>query len=378
MDLSLTPDQAAFREECRVWLAAHHPGALTGTPDQRFEQRIAWQRTLNAAGWAAVHWPEVFGGRGATMTEAALFYAESASLEVPLPANEIGLLLAGPTLMAHGSPEQRERFLPPILAADEIWCQGFSEPEAGSDLASVRTTAVRDGGDWVVSGQKTWTSFAQWADWCLLVARVDPDPSLRHRGLGYFLMDMRLEGIDIRPIRQMTGESEFNEMFLDEVRIPDACMVAGPGDGWMVAMTTLMAERSGLGFYFQMSLRKRLDDLLGVAAARGALDDGLAARFGELHVRCEALRHLAWGALTALEQGTGPGRGGSVTKWLWSETEQQLAGLALDVLGAEALAPESPWAFQLLRAPGYSIEGGTTQIQKNIVAQHVLGLPKAA
>lgn len=379
MQIGLTQEQTAFRDECRQWLAANRPPALSGDENERFRQRVAWQRRLQEDRWAAVHWPSEFGGRDASVTEAALFFEEMARAEVPLPANEIGLQLTGPTLMACGSPEQQERFIPPILSADEIWCQGFSEPGAGSDLAGVSTRAVADGDGFVITGQKVWTSWAQHADWCILVARTSTDPAKRHRGLTFFLLDMRLPGVEVRPIRQMTGECEFNELFLDGVRVGAEHVVGAVGDGWRVAMTTLMNERSGLGFYLQMALRKRLDDLLEAAVARGALEDPLIEeQLADLHVRVEALSALGWRGAAFAERYGMPGPESSLTKWMWSETEQRLERVALDVLGTDALMSGSPWAFQLLRGPGYTIEGGTTQIQKNIIAQRVLGLPRAA
>jgi alkylation response protein AidB-like acyl-CoA dehydrogenase len=378
MQMALSSEQVAFRDECRQWLADNRPAPLPDDEEARFRERVAWQRRLQADRWAAVDWPEEVGGRGASTTEAALFFGEMARADAPLPANEIGLQLTGPTLMACGSDEQQQRFLPTILSAEEIWCQGFSEPGAGSDLAAVSTRAVADGDHWVVTGQKLWTSFAQHADWCILLARTSDEPGPRHRGLTFFLLDMRQPGVTVRPIRQMTGECEFNEVFLDRVPVHAQHVVGEVGDGWRVAMRTLMTERSGLGFYFQMTLRKRLDDLIGLAAERGALDDPrIEAAIGALHVRVETLSALAWRGVSHTERHGHPGPESSVSKWMWSEAEQQLERLSLDVLGTDAIMTGSPWAFQLLRGPGYTIEGGTTQIQKNIIAQRVLGLPRA-
>ena len=253
---------------------------------------------------------------------------------MPLPANVLGLLLGGPTLMVWGTDEQKERYLPPILSAEEIWCQGFSEPDAGSDLASLKTRAVKDGDDWVVTGQKVWTSGAQYAKWCMLVARTDPDAA-KHKGLTYFLMDMEQDAVQVRPLRQITGEAEFNELFIEEARIPDANVVGGVGNGWKVALTTLMNERAGLGFALQIRLRQLLDDLIAAAAERGLLDDPrIADALAELHVRCESIRLLAWKGLTDVERYGQPGPEGSLVKWLWSDTNQRLTQLAADVVGA--------------------------------------------
>ncbi|WP_405136286.1 acyl-CoA dehydrogenase family protein [Nocardia sp. NBC_01388] len=377
MDLTFTPEQQAFRAEVRTWLTENSAGPVPGDETARFAQRVDWQRRLNDAGWAAVHWPAQFGGRGATYTETAIFYEELAKARTPLLANGVGLMLAGPTIMAWGTPEQQARFLPPIMSAEEIWCQGFSEPEAGSDLASLTTRAVRDGEDWVITGQKVWTSFAHYSKWCMLLARTDPDVK-KHRGITFFLMDMEQPGIDIRPIRQITGECEFNELFLDGVRIPDANRVGEVNNGWVVALTTLMNERAGLGFALQATLRNEIDDLFDAAIDNDAIrDPRIADRLGELYLRVETLRFVAWRALSAVESNKAPGPEGSIGKWLWSETAQQIADLAVDILGTEALRANSPWSFELMRALGYSIEGGTTQVQKNIIAERVLGLPKA-
>jgi alkylation response protein AidB-like acyl-CoA dehydrogenase len=295
---------------------------------------------------------------------------------VPLPANVLGLLLGGPTLMVWGTDEQKERYLAPILSADEIWCQGFSEPDAGSDLASLKTRAVKDGDDWVVTGQKVWTSAAQYSKWCMLVARTDPDAP-KHKGLTYFLMDMEQEEVQVRPLRQITGEAEFNELFIEGARIPDENVVGGVGNGWKVALTTLMNERAGLGFTLQIRLRQLLDDLVAVAAERGLLDDPrYADQLAELHARCEAIRLMAWKGLTDAERYGQPGPEGSLVKWLWSDTNQQATQLAADIVGAEALVAGTTWSYELLRARGNSIEGGTTEILKNILAERVLGLPR--
>ncbi|HMJ03065.1 MAG TPA: acyl-CoA dehydrogenase family protein [Conexibacter sp.] len=378
MDLTDSPQESAFRDELRAWLAANPAGeAPQGDEDAHYGWRREWQRRLAEGGWAAVHWPVEHGGRGATITQSAIFYEELASAGAPLPANVLGLLLAGPTIMTWGTPEQQERHLVPILTAEEVWCQGFSEPDAGSDLAAVKTRAVRDGDDWVITGQKVWTSMAQYAKWCMLVARTDPDAPKKHQGLTYFLMDMEQDGVEIVPLKQITGESEFNELFLDGARVPDANVLGGVGNGWKVALTTLMNERSGLAFFLQVRLRQLLDELIAEADARGLLDDPVVAdKLGELSLRAEVLRLTAYRGLTAIETYGQPGPEGSLTKWMWSDTNQQLTQLAADLLGPDALRAGSPWAFELLRARGNSIEGGTTEVLKNIVAERVLGLPR--
>ncbi|MGA9856958.1 MAG: acyl-CoA dehydrogenase family protein [Solirubrobacteraceae bacterium] len=378
MDLTFSEPELAFRDELRAWFAAHDPGA---EPERDEDAHYAWrrdfQRELAGDGWAAVHWPPEYGGRGATMTQSAIFFEELGRSGAPLPANVLGLLLAGPTIMTWGTPEQKERYLTPILTAEEIWCQGFSEPDAGSDLASLKTRAVKDGDDWVVTGQKVWTSGAQYSKWCMLVARTDTEVA-KHKGLTYFLMDMEQEAVQVRPLRQITGENEFNELFIDGARIPDVNVLGGVGNGWKVALTTLMNERAGLAFFLQVRLRQLLDRLISEAAARGLLDDPVVAdRLGEMHLKAEVLRLTAYRGLTAIEKYGQPGPEGSLTKWMWSETNQQLTQLAADLLGPAALTAGGRWSYELLRARGNSIEGGTTEVLKNIVAERVLGLPKA-
>jgi alkylation response protein AidB-like acyl-CoA dehydrogenase len=377
VDLTFSDTQLAFRDELRAWLDANPPGEAPEGDDARYAWARDWQRRLHEGGWAGVHWPKEYGGRGASLMETAIFFEELGRARGPLPANVLGLLLGGPTVMVWGTDEQKDRYLEPILSAEEIWCQGFSEPDAGSDLASLKTRAVPDGDDWVVTGQKVWTSGAQYSKWCMLVARTDTEVA-KHKGLTYFLMDMEQDAVQVRPLRQITGEAEFNELFIEEARIPGENVVGGVGNGWKVALTTLMNERAGLAFFLQVRLRQHLDDLIERAAGNGALDDPrLADSLADLHVRTEILRLLAWKGLSTIERYGQPGPEGSLTKWLWSDTNQRLSQLAADVLGAEALTAGTPWAYELLRSPGNSIEGGTTEILKNIVAERVMGLPRA-
>ena len=377
MDLTFSDSETAFRDELRAWFAANDPGPEPlHEEDLHYAWRRDFQRRLYEDGWAAPHWPVQYGGRGATLTQSAIYFEELGRARAPLPANVLGLLLGGPTLMSWGTDEQKDRFLGPILSGEEIWCQGFSEPEAGSDLAALKSRAVRDGDGWLVTGQKVWTSGAQYARWCMLVARTDADAP-KHKGLTYFLMDMDQAEVQVRPLRQITGESEFNELFIEGARIPDEHVIGGVGNGWKVALTTLMNERAGLAFFLQIRLRQLLDDLIAEAAARGLLEDDLVAdRLGDLHVRAELLRLTAYRGLTAIEKYGQPGPEGSLTKWMWSDANQRLTELAAELLGPEALVAGSRWGYELLRARGNSIEGGTTEILKNIVAERVLGLPR--
>lgn len=380
MDLTFTDAERAFRDELREWLREHAPEARPrGGEEDGFAWRRDWQRTLHADGWAAVHWPREHGGRGASVTQSAIFFEEIARAGAPLPANVLGILLTGPTVMTWGTQEQQDRYLGPILSADEIWCQGFSEPGAGSDLAAVQTRAVRDdsGDGWLVTGQKVWTSAAQFSQRCMLVARTDPDAA-KHKGLTYFLLEMDQPGVEVRPLKQITGGTEFNEVFLDGARVSDDDVLGGVGNGWKVALTTLMNERAGLAFFLQVALRQSLDGLVAQLGARGALDDPRTRdRLADLHARCEVLRLTAYRGLSRLEHEGQPGPEGSLTKLMWSRCNQDLVQLAADTIGPEALQWDSPWSYELLRARGNTIEGGTTEILKNIVAERVLGLPRA-
>ena len=347
-----------------------------GEGESHFVGRADFQRRLAAAGLAAVHWPPEYGGRGATQTESAIFFEELGRSGAPLPANVLGLLLAGPTIMVWGSDAQKERYLPPILTAEEIWCQGFSEPDAGSDLANVKTRAVKEGDEWVITGQKVWTSGAQYSKWCMLLARSDTEAP-RHKGLTYFLMDMEQEAVQVRPLRQITGAPEFNELFIEGARVPDENVLGGPGNGWKVAMTTLLNERAGLAFFFQVRMRQLLDRVLEEATRTGAIDDPVIAdRLGELHMRAEVLQLTAYRGLTAIQKYGQPGPEGSLTKWMWADTNQRLTQLAVDIVGPEGLKAGDRWAYEMMRARGNSIEGGTTEVLKNIIAERVLGLPR--
>src|SRR4249919_442950 len=250
VDLTLSPEEEAFRDELRGWLGANAPGREPEGDEAGFEFRRDWQRTLYEAGWAGLSWPQEYGGRGASLVEQAIFNEETVRAQAPQMANVLGLAMGGPTVIAHGTDEQKQRYLQPVLSAEEIWCQGLSEPESGSDLASLKTRAVRSGDDWLVTGQKVWTTLAHHSKWCMLVARTDNDAP-KHQGLTYFLMDMEQDAVQVRPLRQITGESEFNELFIEEARIPNENIVGAEGNGWMVAITTLMHERATLAFGLQ-------------------------------------------------------------------------------------------------------------------------------
>jgi alkylation response protein AidB-like acyl-CoA dehydrogenase len=377
MDLTLTPEEKAFRDEVRGWLEANHPGEepRSGT-DSWIEFASEWQRTLHAGGWAGISWPAEFGGRGASLIEQAIFSEEMGRAKAPRPANVLGLVMGGPVVIAHGTNEQKERYLEPILSAEEIWCQGFSEPEAGSDLASLKTRAVKDDGGWRVTGQKVWTSFAQYAKWCMLVARTDPEAP-KHKGLTYFLLDMEQDSVEVRPLRQITGEAEFNELFFEGAWIPDENVVGGVGNGWNVAITTLMNERAGLGASAALGLRVGLEELIELVRDRGlGENEALRDRLAKLQIGIEALRLGALRTLTATMKTGTPGPEGSISKWEWADLNQEMTNLATEVLGADGLIWSEEWTHRFLRSQANSIEGGTSDVLKNIIAERVLGLPR--
>jgi alkylation response protein AidB-like acyl-CoA dehydrogenase len=376
LDLTLSPNEQSFRDELRAWLQENNPGPEPAGDIEAFGFRREWQHKLHDAGYAGLSWPKEYGGRGATLIEQALFNEEMVRARAPMTANVLGLVMGGPVVIAHGSEEQKERFLEPILTADEIWCQGFSEPESGSDLASLKTKAVKENGEWVVTGQKVWTTFAHEAKWCMLVARTDFDVP-KHKGLTYFIMDMEQEAVQVRPLRQITGEAEFNELFIEEARIPDENVIGGVGNGWMVAITTLMHERAGLGFGSAIQLKIGLGELMALARERGVDEDPvIRQRLAQLYIEAECLRLTASRGLTQQMKTGIPGPEGSLVKWQWSDTNQAMTELAMDIMGADAPVVDDKWTYRFLRARANSIEGGTTEILKNIVAERVLGLPR--
>jgi alkylation response protein AidB-like acyl-CoA dehydrogenase len=376
VDLTLSPQEQAFRDELRAWLDENHPGTEPSGDEAAFEFRKAWQRKLADAGWAGLSWPKEYGGRGATLIEQAIFNEEMVRAESPPLANVLGLVMGGPVVIAHGTDEQKQRFLKPILTAEEIWCQGFSEPESGSDLASLKTKAVKSNGEWVVTGQKVWTTFAHESKWCMLVARTDTDAP-KHKGLTYFLMDMEQEGVQVRPLRQITGEAEFNEIFMEEARIPDENIVGGVGNGWAVAITTLMNERAGIALGSAVALKIALGQLMELARERGLDEDPVyRQKIAQLYIEAECLRLTASRGLSFTMKHGVPGPEGSLAKWQWSDANQALTELSLEILGDEGPVVHPEWTYRFLRARANSIEGGTTEILKNIVAERVLGLPK--
>ena len=391
MDFSLSSEETRFRDEVRGWLRDNLDDDIREHATRNdIERSRAWQRRVYEAGFAGVSWPRELGGQGGTLMQEVIVNQEMAAARAPDLVNVIGLYMAGPTILAHGTDAQKVRYFPPLLRADEIWCQGFSEPNSGSDLASLRTRAVVDGDDFVVSGQKVWTSFAHVARWCILLTRTDASETA-HAGLTYLIVDMQSPGIEVRPLRQITGDAEFNEMYFTEVRVPRANLLGEVGGGWRVAMTTLMHERATLGVGLQVRARIALDALR--ALARETVVDGVPRsadplvrqQIAQLSIEVEAMRLNGLRGLTKVLQGEQPGPEGSVNKLMWSELNQRIAETALDLLGPYGTVAEGDerapnggrWVHGYLRSRANSIEGGTSEVLRNILAERVLGLPRS-
>jgi alkylation response protein AidB-like acyl-CoA dehydrogenase len=391
MNFDFSEAEESFRKEVRAWLERNLPDDLRGrafaasrADHEEVRKLRAWQQRMHAAGYVGMDWPREFGGRGASIVEQLILYQEMARAESPQLVNRGGLSMLGPTLMKHGTPEQQRRFLPKILTAEDLWCQGFSEPNAGSDLANLQTRAVLDGDHFVVNGQKVWTSMAHVADWCFLLVRTNPEAP-RHKGISFLLVDMKSPGITVRPLRQMTGEAEFNEVFFDNVRVPAANLVGKRDEGWAVAITTLAYERDLLTFIRHISLRNALHRLVRLARERGRADDPVVRqKVAGLWIGEQALQLNGYRSLTKILRGGQPGPEGSTSKLYWSHLDQELAQVATEVLGpasqiahGSAWAPdEGQWEFYALLAQASGIRAGTTEILRNILGERVLGLPK--
>ncbi|HEX5366240.1 MAG TPA: acyl-CoA dehydrogenase family protein [Acidimicrobiales bacterium] len=386
MDLTFTEGEQAFRRQLRAWLDENvEPTPAFGSFEEEFEWGRRWQARLAADRWVAVHWPVEVGGRGASSVEVALYNLEYARSRAPQPVNRSGLNLAGPTLLAHGTEAQQRRWLPGILDASEIWCQLFSEPGAGSDLAALSTRAVEVEGGWLVTGQKVWTSYAQFARWGIALVRTDPEAG-KHRGISYVVMDMTAPGIDVRPLTTITGEAEFNEVFMDEVFVPSDHLVGGYNSGWAVANTTLAHER-GTSFTFkeQVVHEVYLDELCDLAERTGALGDvAVADALSDAYVKLRILRLHNWRTLTRLGHGEVPGAESSISKLAWTDMTQTLSDAALAVLGAASTAQDpglhdrsqARWQRQWLWSKAASIAGGTSEVQRTIIGDRILGLPR--
>jgi alkylation response protein AidB-like acyl-CoA dehydrogenase len=380
VDLALKPEDEAFAGSLRQWLSAHaqRPPAFVDVADEVAWGR-QWQATLAAERWVGVHWPTAYGGRSATPVQVALFQTEYARAQAPQPVNRVGINLVGPTLLAHGTEDQRLRYLPPILSAEEIWCQLFSEPDAGSDLASLATRAVPVEGGYLVTGRKVWTSYAQFATWGLCLARTGTDESVRQQGITALIIDMQAPGIEIRPLVQMTGDSEFNEVFLTDVFVPAENVVGREGHGWAVAGSTLAHER-GTNFPFkeQVVHETYLARLFDEAQANGALQDPLVAdALAQSYIDLQVLRLHNLRTLTRLGRGEEPGPESSWVKLMWTTMTQHLSETGLAVTGRDPTAAlAGPWARQWLWSRAASIAGGTSEIQRDIIAGRILRLPR--
>ena len=386
MDLALTEQEADFRAEARAWLEGHVvlPPAFTSL-EEEFAWGRRWQAQLAADRWVGIHWPEAYGGRGATPVQVAIFNMEYARSRAPQPVNRNGINHVGPTILAHGTEEQKQRWLPRILDAQEIWCQLFSEPGSGSDLASLTTRATPTDDGWVLQGQKVWTSYAQFARWGIALVRTDPDLP-KHKGLSYLVVDMSAPGIDIRPLTTITGEAEFNEVYLDEVFVPRDCLVGGLNHGWAVANTTLSHER-GTTFPFkeQVVHEVMLEELYGLARSNGALGNPeIEECLADAAVKLRVLRLLNWRTLSRLDKGQEPGPESSVVKLMWADMTQSMAEAAMAVVGdasplwgdAEGNPMAGKWQRQWLWSKAATIAGGTSEIQKTIIGERILGLPR--
>jgi alkylation response protein AidB-like acyl-CoA dehydrogenase len=390
MDLNLTPSEEQFRDELRAWLAANLPPPWTGRTSEEekgayFDYLRDWQRRANESGWAGLAWPKQYGGRGATVMEQAIFQEEWARAEAPPLINALGLSLIGPTIIAVGTEEQKRRFCPKILSAEEIWCQGFSEPNAGSDVASLGTKAVRDGDHFIVNGQKIWTSLAHISDWCLLLVRTDPNAP-KHKGITALLADMHSPGVTVRPLRQMTGDAGFNEVFFSNVRVPVANVLGEVNRGWQTAIATLMNERANLGTGVYVQFKRNLDALIARARQTTRFsrvtseDPVIRQKLAQVYLELEIFRLNTNRALSKMSKSSIPGPEGSILKLCWSELNQRLQQTAMEALGPYGQLKElddNLWVYGYLRTRGNTIEAGTSEIQRNIIAERVLGLPKS-
>jgi alkylation response protein AidB-like acyl-CoA dehydrogenase len=387
VDFSFSASELAFAEEARAWLEANVPAAWRrdhcwsrSDDPMWFEIARPWQRKLYEGGWAAIAWPREHGGRGATVIERWLFEEALDRVGAPRPAAGAYVDLIGPAILRHGTDEQRRRFLHPLLSGEELWCQGFSEPGAGSDLGALRTRGERDGDVFVVSGQKVWTSYAEIADRCFLLCRTEADAP-KHKGISLLLVDMKSPGISVRPLVQMTGDAEFCEVFFDGVRVPAGMMVGAPGAGWQIAMGVLAHERGPVWtFTFQRTIRRSFERLLREARESAASREALAnpvfrQRLAQAYVEVEMLRLVGYRSLTRLLRTGAPGLESSIEKVLGSETDQRLQELAMNVLGPAALQDER-WLRAYLYSRSETIMGGTSEIQRNVIAQRILGLPR--
>lgn len=389
MDLRWTAEEEKFRSEIRQYLASNLPKDVPEEGDESFDLRRKWQAKLAADRWVAIHWPEEHGGRGASLLQTVIYNEEYTKVRGPRLPNELGIGLLGPVLMLFGTDEQKKRYLTKILTAEEIWCQGFSEPNSGSDLASLQTRAVLDGDEYVVNGQKVWTSYAKYGDWIFTLVRTDPKAP-KHEGISFLLIDMKSPGIEVRPLKEMTGESLFGEVFFTDVRVPKTNMVGNPGEGWKIAVTTLGFERGAGGLAQSVRLRNSFNDLISAAKKLkrngwSAYEDPISrAKIAKWLVELEVYRYTVLRAISVLAAGGAPGPEASINKIFWSEWHKHFMADALDILGlparvlagADSGIDSRRWTREYLFSRAGTIYAGTSEIQRNIISERVLGLPK--
>ena len=380
MDFDLSAEEKQFRDEVRAWLKANKPADGDGDGDMKsfIESRRAWQGKLYHAGYVGMTWPKEYGGRGRSFMDQLIFNDEMILAHAPEPINVIGLGMGGPVVIAHGTEEQKKRYLPPLLSGEEIWCQGFSEPNAGSDLSGLQTRAEDKGDHYVVNGQKVWTTLAHVARWCMLVARERKEANPRD-GLTYLLVDMESPGIDVRPLVQITGDAEFNEIFFKDVVVPKSQILGEAGNGWAVAMTTLLHERGTLGLALATRAQITASELAERARKLGRGSDPLVRQKIAQHtIEARALQLNGYRAVTAVRRNGIPGPEGSILKLMWSELNQRMTETAMDVGGAGSQVGDGDgWKYQFLRARANTIEAGTSEVLRNILAERVLGLPRS-
>ena len=401
MDFTFTPEQESFRQELRAWLSANVPAdsdTLRHLQPQASEADLTflkdWQKKVYEDGWTGVAWPKEYGGRGASLIERMIFDEEMAAHKAPALMNVLGLEIVGPTIIVHGTEEQKKKHLSNILSGEDVWSQGYSEPNSGSDLGSLQTRAVEEGDYFVVTGQKVWTSLANYADWCLLLVRTNPDAP-KHQGLSALLVDMKSPGVNIQPLRTMTGESEFNEVYFEDVKVPKSHLLGEKDQGWRVIITSLMFERQGLGFYFTFGMKRAYEDLQKKVQQAALYGEPLKnsptirQKMAQAYIDSEILKLNNYRALTRLLRGTPPGAEGSISKLHWAESNQRLQELAVDIQGPHAQLYQAQdedngtngedgayWQYGFIRSKANTIEGGTSEILRNIIAERVLEMPR--
>lgn len=381
MDLRWTEEDEKFRQEVRSYFEANLPKEWPEEPAEDFKARREFQKKLSEDRWVAIHWPEEHGGRGASLMQTVIYNEEYARVRGPILPNALGLSLLGPTLMVHGNDAQKKRFLPKVLSAEEIWCQGFSEPNAGSDLAGLQCRAELDGDEFVVNGQKIWTSYGKYGDWIFTLVRTDASGP-KHQGISFLLIDMHSPGVEVRPLKEMTGESVFAEIFFTDVRVPKENLVGEPGDGWNIAMTTLTFERGAGGLAVSHRLKNSLNDLIGDARklrlnGKTAFEDPVVrSKIARRLVELEVYRYNSLRAISGEVSGKSAGPAASINKLYWSEWHQRFTEEAVKIIGPQALIDGSRWGDEFLSARAETIYAGTSEIQRNILAERVLGLPK--